>query len=94
MVVLRTVKPGEGMTYPDFISQSGEADLSASLPLPVRPGRCTGHFFDPVNNRFVHVDMGPVYCRPVLKYPTAPKGQKEVAVLVPLQLIPDSGTLR
>jgi hypothetical protein len=92
MIELRTGKPGQGMTYSEFISHASEADLSASLPYSLRPGRCTGHFFDSANNLHITLDMGVVICRPARQYLTVPLGQKRVAVLVPLQLIPDSGT--
>jgi hypothetical protein len=78
------------MTFLDFISDPKEGDLDDCFPVYHRPGHCLGHFFDPKKGR-VELDLGFVSCRPAdpfaWQYPSKTVGQKEVAEVVPLQLI-------
>ena len=79
----------------NYISDPSEGDLGLSFF--IRPGHCVGHFVDPLKG-CVDLDLGYVNLRgfPLFdvgyrsEYPTKSVGEKEVAVLVPLQLIPKS----
>lgn len=83
----------------DYIVEPTEGDLVPRLPFPPRGSRngsCVGHFFSRETGA-VHIDMGVVNGRFLGRVfdqsPTETVGQKEVAVLVPLQLNDKSDAL-
>jgi hypothetical protein len=75
---LRNVPVGAGLSLPNYISHPSEAELSALLPYPLRPGRCTGHFFDHSSNKVIDIDLGNVFGRFPRQYPTVSEGQNKL----------------